>query len=65
METANARTDLAVVGGGTAGPSAACCPAGSGAKAALFGRAPFLGGRAAAPNTSTRAARIEGRHEAP
>jgi hypothetical protein len=53
METANARTDLAVVGGGTAGPSAARCPAGSGANVALFGRAPFLGGREATPNIHT------------
>ena len=47
METANARTDVAAVGGGTAGLTAACDLAGSGAKAPPFERAPYLGGRAA------------------
>jgi phytoene dehydrogenase-like protein len=50
METANARTDVAVVGGGTAGLTAACNLAGSGANAALFERAPYLGCRAATRN---------------
>jgi phytoene dehydrogenase-like protein len=54
MGTANARTDVAVVGGGMAGLlTAACYPAGSGANAALFGRAPHLGGRAATRNVRT------------
>jgi phytoene dehydrogenase-like protein len=53
METANARTDVAVVGGGMAGPAAACYPAGSGANAALFGRATYPGRRAATRNIHT------------
>jgi phytoene dehydrogenase-like protein len=53
METANARTDVAVVGGGMAGPTAVRYPAGSGANVALFGRAPYLGGRAATRNIHT------------
>ena len=47
METANTRTDVAVVAGGMAGLAAACDLAGSGADVALVGRAPCLGGRAA------------------
>lgn len=47
METATARTDLAVVGGGMAGLTAACYLARSGANVALFGRTPSRGGRAA------------------
>ena len=53
METANTRTDVAVVGGGMAGPTAACYLAGSGANVALFGGAPYLGGRAATRNIRT------------
>jgi phytoene dehydrogenase-like protein len=53
METANARTDAAVVGGGTAGLTAACDLAGSGANAALFERVPYLGCRAATRNIYT------------
>ena len=49
METANTRTDVAVVGGGMAGLTAACYLARSGANVALFGRGPYLGGRAAMP----------------
>ena len=40
METANTRTDVAVVGGGMAGPTAACYLAGSGANVAFFGGRP-------------------------
>ena len=50
MEKANARTDVAVVGGGTTGLAAACDPGGSGVNAALFERAPYLGCRAATRN---------------
>jgi phytoene dehydrogenase-like protein len=53
METANTRTDVAVVGGGMAGLTAACFLARSGANVVLFGRAPYLGGRAATRNIHT------------
>lgn len=53
MEAANTRTDVAVVGGGMAGLTAPCYLARSGANVALFGRAPYLGGRAATPNVHT------------
>jgi renalase len=53
METANARTDVAVVGGGMAGLTAARVLAGSGANAALFERPPYLGCRAATRNIHT------------
>ena len=53
MEAANIRTKVALVGGGIAGPTAACYLAGSGANAASFGRAPYLGGRAATRNIRT------------
>ena len=53
METANTRTDVAVVRSGMAGPTAACYLARSGANVAVFGRAPYLGGRAATRNIHT------------
>jgi phytoene dehydrogenase-like protein len=53
MEPANARTDVAVVGGGMAGDPAACYLAGSDANVALFERAPYLGCRAATRNIHT------------
>ena len=51
MESANTRTDVAVVG--TAGLTTACDLARSGANAALFERAPYLGGHAATQNIHT------------
>ena len=53
METANTRTDVAMVGGGVAGLTAACYLARSGANVALFERTPYLGGRAATQNMHT------------
>jgi phytoene dehydrogenase-like protein len=53
METANTRTDVAMVGGGMAGLPTARYLARSGANVALFERAPYLGGCAATRNIHT------------
>lgn len=53
METENTRTEVAVVGGGMAGLTAACYLATLVPDLALFGRAPYLGGRASTQNIHT------------
>src|SRR5918997_4943504 len=47
METRNTQTNVAVVGGGMAGLTAACYPARAGVGVTVFEKAPYLGGRAA------------------